>query len=269
MADSGPDIPRGEPNETWSDGLIQVIGLRKKYPGVWALRGVSLEIRAGEVFCVIGPNGAGKTTLLYLLAGAVFPSAGHVTVFGLHRWKRNFEIRKRSVLLTTEPLYGASPTPYEYLRFLAQIYGLSKDAFRDKIRRLGDEMQYRPYVSKAWSALSPGLAKKAGLIGCFLPDLPLRILDEPFAGGIDPVGMEVLYGWMDAARNRGETTVFSTQVLDQAEHVADRIALLHEGGILAVGSPAVLMDQAGVSPSSEPRPLAKAFLRLMKAAQKE
>ena len=257
----GESASSSQPLSAGDNVAIRAVGLQKKYPGVRALRGVSVEIRRGEIFCVIGPNGAGKTTLLYLLGGLIFPSAGHVTVFGLHRWKDNFEIRKRSAMLTTEPLYGESPTPYEYLRFLAQIYGLPKREFLDRLRRLSSEMQYTSYLNKAWPALSSGLTKKAGLVGCFLPDAALRILDEPFAGGIDPLGVEILYGWMREARDHGETVVFSTQILDQAEHVADRILLLHEGTILALGSPSKLIEKAGVA-AGEERPLAKAFLAL-------
>ncbi|MBM3335286.1 ABC transporter ATP-binding protein [Candidatus Sumerlaeota bacterium] len=247
--------------------VVQAIGLQKKYPGAHALKGVSLEVRKGEVFCVIGPNAAGKTTLLYLLGGVIFPSAGHVTVFGLDRWKDNFEIRKRSAVLPAEPVFGASPCPYEYLRFLAQIYELPRDILKDKVRQLAREMNLLPHITKEWSRLSLGFRKKTGLIGCFLPDVPLRILDEPFAGGIDPLGMEVLFAWMGEAREKGETIVFSTQVLDQAEHVADRIALIHEGAIIALGSPRELIERAHVS-ASEPRPLAKAFMVLTKAALK-
>lgn len=262
---SGTPSAEGKPD----DGIvIRATGLRKKYPGVEALCGVSLDVRKGEILCVIGPNGAGKTTLLYLLGGLVLPSAGHVTVFGLHRWKESFEIRKRSAFLPVQPVWGESPTPYEFLRFLAQIYGMPKAAFLDKLRALARDMNYLPYLKKEWPKLSTGLVKKAGLIGCFLPDVPLRILDEPFAGGIDPLGMEALYGWMQAARGRGEAIVFSTHVLDQAEQVADRIALLQEGSIIALGSPPELIAKAGVV-ATEPRPLAKAFLELTKATSPE
>lgn len=257
-----------DPEAGSNDRVIQAVGLRKKYPGVEALRGVSLDVHKGEILCIIGPNGAGKTTLLYLLGGVVFASAGHVTVFGLHRWKENFEIRRRSVVLPALPIFGSSPTPYEYLRFLAQIYSLSKETFLARLRQLAAEMSLSPHLNKPWSALSPGLAKKVALIGCFLPEVPLRILDEPFAGGIDPLGMEVLYGWMREAHERGETLVFSTQVLDQAQHLADRIALLHEGRVLALGSPGELIEKAQV-PSTDPRPLARAFLTLTRTEAKE
>ena len=243
--------------------LIRAVGLKKNYGRTRALKGISLDVRRGEVLCVIGPDGAGKTTLLYLLGGLLFPSEGHVHVFGMHRWKQNFEIRQRSTILPTIPVFGGSPTPYEYLRFLAQIYGLPKEVFLERLRRLCEEMDYLPFLTKDWPQLSTGLQKKAGLIGCFLVNAELRILDEPFAGGIDPMAMEVLYGWIGQANARGETVVFSTQVLEQTEVAADRIALLREGCLDALAAPAEIIEKAGLS-AAEPRALSKAFLKLVK-----
>ena len=255
------DIPRGN-----TAPVIRAVGLRKKYPGTEALAGVSLDVHPGEVLCVVGPNGAGKTTLLYLLAGVIYPSAGHVTVFGRHRWADSFEIRRRSTFLPATPIVGDSPTPYEFLRFYAQIYGLSREDFHARLGRMSDELAYRPHVGKTWPRLSLGLGKKAGLIASFLPDVALRILDEPLAGGIDPMGVEVLYSWMAAARARGETVVFSTQVLEHAETIADRIALLSNGRLLAMGPPPQLIAAAGVDPAV-PRALSKAFMRLTQEKQ--
>ncbi|MEQ8819005.1 MAG: ABC transporter ATP-binding protein [Sumerlaeia bacterium] len=241
--------------------LLSAVGLEKRYGRTLALAGVSLQARPGEVLCVIGPNGAGKTTLIQLLAGIVFPSAGHVTVFGLHRWKDNFAIRQRSTVLLADPIVGASPTPYEFLRFMAQIYGMPKERFLERTETLAREMALLDHLHKGWEELSLGMTKKAGLIGCFLPPADLRILDEPFAGGIDPIGMEALYRWMDAARGRGETIVFSTQVLDQADQVSDRLLVLREGELVANAAPEAVIRQAGVDPA-EPRALARAFVAL-------
>lgn len=246
--------------------VIETIGLQKNYPGVCAIDGVGLTVNRGEVVCVIGPNGSGKTTLLYLLAGLLYPSAGHVRVFGLHRWQQSYAIRQRSAVLPATPVIGASPTPYEYLRYVAQVYGLPKAEFLTKVHRLAGEMNYLPHLKRPWEQLSLGLTKKAGLIGCFLPAVELRILDEPFAGGIDPLGMEVLYRWFSSSRLGGETIIFSTQVLEQAQDVSDRILLLRDGHISVSGSPLQLLQRAGVDPA-EPRALARAFIKLSDAPQ--
>lgn len=240
--------------------MITVRGLKKRYGRKLALDGIDLQIDAGDVLCVLGPNGAGKTTLLSLIAGALYPSAGELQVFGLDRWKSNYDIRARSVFVPAMPMIS-SKSPYEHLRFVSQIYGLPEAQFHERLEKLSREMQYDPELGREWSKLSPGLQKKAALIAAFLPDVELRILDEPFSGGIDPLGMEVLYRWIAAAADRRETIIFSTQVLEQAENVANRIALLGNGKLLEVGSPAELIAKSGHS-IDEPRALSKAYLAL-------
>jgi len=237
----------------------------KRFGRSAAVDGVSLDLSAGESICVVGPNGAGKTTLLLLMAGIILPSSGHVTVFGLDRFRDNFEIRKRSTFLMATPLFGAADTPYEFLRFFAQIYGIEKRTYLDRLRELADGLDMTPHLSKPWAFLSTGMIKKVGLIAALLPDAELRILDEPFAGGIDPYAMEFLFQRFSWCKDQGETIVFSTQVLEQAETVSDRILLLEKGRVTALGTPAELFAQAGVTPDA-PRALNQAFLELTKRA---
>lgn len=253
------------PDQHTPEPVIVVSHLTKRYDRETdAIRDLNLAIPCGCVVCVIGPNGAGKTTLIDLLAGQLFPTQGDVRVFGMDRWKQNFEIRKRSTILSYGTSFGACPTPYEYLRFLAEIYGLPKAEFLERLRRLGDDMAMTAQLNKEHYKLSLGMRKKIGLIGCFLPDVELRIMDEPFAGGIDPTGMEALYSWMRSARDRGETVIFSTQVLDQAEQAADLIAVLDNGILRAFCSPAELLDRMQIDPN-HPRALAQAFIGLTKS----
>ncbi len=122
-------------------------------------------------------------------------------------------------------------------------------------------MNMTDHWDKPWERLSLGMMKKTGLIAAFLPKVPLRMFDEPFAGGIDPMAMEQLYTWMAEAKAHGETILFSTQVLEQAENAADRLLLLEDGAIRALATPAALIVQAGIDPN-EPRALYKAFLAM-------
>lgn len=248
--------------------LLRATGLSKRFGRIEAVDCVNLELSAGEVLCVIGPNGAGKTTLLLLLGGVLFPSAGHMSVFGMDRWRDSFRIRQQSTFLTDTPIFGASETPYEFLRFYAQIYGIPKETFLERVTSLATSLQMMPYLRKPWDFLSSGMIKKVGLIGAFLPDAELRILDEPFAGGIDPYAMEFLFELFRSRAARGETIVFSTQVLEQAETAADRILLLEKGRITALGTPNDLFSLAGV-PADTPRALYKAFMRLTKGGHDE
>jgi ABC-2 type transport system ATP-binding protein len=210
---------------------------------------------------VVGANGAGKTTLLYLLGGVITATTGDVEVFGMHRWRQNFEIRKRSAVLPAWVSFGTCVSAYDYLRLVAGVYGVTEEAFHAKLALLAEEMDMLPHLGVAISGLSMGMAMKTALIGAFLPELPLRILDEPFANGVDPLGTEALYGWISAASQRGETTVFSTQALEQADTAAGRIIMLRCGEMVADGTPDAVIRSAGCQPD-EQRALSNAFVKL-------
>lgn len=245
------------------DGVcVAAEGVARAYGRVQALRASDLAVRRGEVIAVIGPNGAGKTTLLRLLAGSIFPTEGTVRVFGLDRWRESFAIRQRSCFIEAAGVPPVGATPFGHLRFLAQAYGLARDEFESRLRRLAAEMEYTEHLGKSWASLSLGLGKKAHLIGAFLVPAELRILDEPFAGGIDPLGMERLFEWIDAARTRGEATIFSTQVLDQADRVADKLLVIARGRICHFSPPDDLIRRAGQDPN-DPQSLAKSFFALV------
>lgn len=242
--------------------MLVAVGLTKMLGGRAAVEAVHLSLRAGEIVCVAGPNGAGKTTLLSLLSGASYPSSGHLTVFGMHRWKRNFQIRRRSTFVPSETAYGACPTPLELFRLVARVHGLSRESFRTRLERLAARMSMTEAMKKTWDRLSWGMRRKAGLIAGFLPDAELRILDEPFGGGIDSLAAEALGEWMREARGRGEAFVFSTPEPDRAEGIADRLVVLDDGREVAEGPPDAVIRGAGIDPS-EPEALARAFRKLV------
>jgi ABC-2 type transport system ATP-binding protein len=135
---------------------------------------------------------------------------------------------------------------------------MDEGVFASRVWDLVHQMDLGSHWQKSWTSLSLGMIKKAGLVGVFLPDADLRILDEPFAGGVDPLGMEALYRWMIQSRARGETIVFSTQVLEQAGAICDRILLLEKGSLRWLGAPDDLVKEAGLDPD-EPRAFARAF----------
>lgn len=240
---------------------ISCQGVSRRFDRTQAVDDVSFDLGAGECLCVIGPNGAGKTTLLMMLAGVVYPDRGTITLFGRDRFGYNFELRRESVVLLADPGFGACASPYEYWLFIAQVYGLPRAVFRERVEHVAEALHMVPHAHKTWEKLSLGMLKKTALVAAFLPDARLRIFDEPFAGGIDPAAMDTLYRWFGECNARGETIVFSTQVLEQAETAATRILLLRDGRIVAHDSPAGLIAGAGID-AEEKRPLYRAFMKL-------
>lgn len=244
--------------------ILEAVDLRKWYGATKAVDGVTLRAKAGEIVAVIGANGAGKSTLLYLLGGLVLPGSGRVRVLGEDRWRANFAIRKRCSFLSAEPDFGDCPTPWDYLQYVGAAYGFTPHQLAQRVEPLADQMSMLPHFGRPIAELSLGMRKKVGLIAAFTPESEIYFLDEPFAGGIDPLAMEVLRTWIARAGRAGATVLFSTQVLDQTDELASRLMVLLDGQLRYDDSPAALIRRAGIDPA-ENRAIHKAFATLVGA----
>lgn len=241
--------------------VIVAQNLELSFGKVDAIRGVSLDVHRGETLAIIGPNGAGKTTLLSLLAGMYFPKAGEVSVFGMDRWKENRTIRLRSAIAPVAPVWGGTSTGLDFVMLMGRIWGVPKEVFVPRLERLVAALDLEPYMRKSVHTLSTGIQKKFSLAAVFVLPVELRMLDEPFEGGIDPRGIEVLHQLIQDARSAGETTIFTTQQLEPAEALADRIAMLRDGLLDFVVTPEELIRMGGQE-SGSPRALSRAFMAL-------
>jgi len=232
-----------------------------------ALRDVTFTAHRGEIICVIGPNGAGKTTLLNLLAGCLFKRRTRIQIFGLNRWRKNKEIRLRSTYTPMNSHYLIGETPMEHLQAIGLLYGMAQETFATRCAALVHDFSYADLLQRPFANMSLGQRQKAMLIGGFLPEVELRILDEPVAGGIDMLGMEILGVWMKEARARGELVIFSTQVLTRAEMLSDKLLILDRGRSRFFGSPGELMQQTGTDPAQE-YALNQAFLKFFESQRR-
>lgn len=225
-----------------------------------ALKGLSFEILSGEIVCIIGHNGAGKSTLLNLLGGCLFKKRNKLTIMGLDRWKDNLELRALMTYVPTDQDAIMGRGPYDHFLLMASAYGMESTDFTARVDTLINDMSFRDDTFTYWNGMSPGTKHKARIIGGYLPDVQIRMLDEPMASGIDAQGMEVISRWMVRERSEGRTTIFTTQVLDKAHLLADRIMVLGEGALLAFDTPANIIRNTGES-VDDPYALQKAFFK--------
>lgn len=243
--------------------ILEAHRLRVRFHNTFttALKNVTFSGDGGEIICVIGPNGAGKTTLLNLIAGCLFKRRNKIRVFGMNRWRKNKTIRLNSTYTPMDSRYAIGHTPMQHLQGIGLLYGMTQESFATRCAALVDDFSYADLLHRPFAALSLGQRQKAMLIGGFLPEVGMRILDEPVAGGIDMLGIEILGVWMKEARARGELVVFSTQVLTRAELLSDRLLVLENGRMRFFGKPDQLMQQTGID-SEEEYALNQAFLKL-------
>ena len=213
---------------------VSVDGLRKGYDGREVLRGVSFEVARGELFALLGPNGAGKTTTVEILEGYRRADDGSVRVLGLDPGREGRRLRPRIGLMLQEGGIDNRSTPREVVRLFARFYRDPEDADRllDLVA-LGDAARTR------YRRLSGGEKQRLGLALALLGRPELLVLDEPTAG-MDPAAKQATRERIAALRAAGTTILLTTHELGDVERLADRVAVLDRGRLVALGTPAEL-----------------------------
>jgi sodium transport system ATP-binding protein len=223
--------------------MIQVTNLTKvfqdkKRGSVVAVDHISFEAHAGEIFGLLGPNGAGKTTALRMLATVLFPTDGTATVAGCDVVKEAQQVRRNIGFLSGDMGLYHRLTAREVLTFFGQLSGLNGDQLKQRIEHLFSTFDMHGFADTKVDALSTGMRQKVAITRTLIHDPPIFILDEPTAGLDVPTARGVEQFIRDA-RQAGKCIVFSTHVMEEAEYLCDRIAVIHQGKIRALGT----MDQ--------------------------
>jgi len=218
---------------------IEVEGLRKEFGDVIALDGVSFSVAEGEVFGFLGPNGAGKSTTINVLLDFTRPTDGSASVFGLDTRDHSVAIRERTGTLLEG--YGVYPelTAREHVEHAIRVKEAGDDP-DELLDRTGLEERDR-----AAAGLSKGMRQRLALAVALVGEPDLLVLDEP-STGLDPNGARRLRAIVEAEAGRGATVFFSSHILEQVEAVADRIAILLDGGVAASGGVEALKRELSV-----------------------
>ena len=218
------------------DSAIRFDGVTRRYGAVTAIAQLSFEVRAGQMFGLIGPDGAGKTTTIRLAGGLLRPDQGRIAVFGRDPIAEHRAITGDVGYLSQRfSLYG-DLTIDENIAFFAEIHGVKRfAAARD---RLLDMTQLTPFRGRRADRLSGGMKQKLALACTLVHEPRILLLDEPTTG-VDPVSRREFWKLLSEFLGRGLTIVMATPYLDEAERCA-RVALLHEGRLLALDEPSNL-----------------------------
>jgi ABC-2 type transport system ATP-binding protein len=229
-----------------SPPALEIADLVKRYDtGTEALRGVSLDIQAGEFFGLLGPNGAGKSTLIHCTTGLAQPSSGEIRVFG-HDAISDYEQARLAVGLAPQELnLDWFLTLEETLDYHAGYFGMPKRERRERARELLEVFSLSPKKDDRTRTLSGGMKRRLVLARALMHRPRLLILDEPTAGVDVELRLE-LWHLVQRINAEGTTILLTTHYLEEAEQLCDRIAFINEGNIVATGSTAELAAGFGV-----------------------
>ncbi len=233
--------------------MIEAERLTKAFGSFVAVRDVSLRVKAGGVLALLGPNGAGKTTTVRMLSGILVPTSGQARIAGLDVVAHAAEIRRRVGVLTELPGLYLRSTAREYLDFFGSLYGLSKAERRARLTELMTQFEMSDVLDRRLSEFSKGMRQKLALIRTMLHDPEVLLLDEP-TSAMDPQSARLVHDALLQLRDQHRRSiVLCTHNLVEAEMMADHIAIIRRGQIVAEGSPAELKAQLLGKPLMEVR----------------
>ena len=232
--------------------MIELCGLTKRFDDFTAVDGVTLSVDAGEILALLGPNGAGKTTTVRMLAAILRPTAGEASVAGYSVIEQAREVRRRVGVLTEQPgLYLRMPGR-DYLGFFGRLMGVDAE----EGERRAKDLLARFGMAEAWDrrmgTYSKGMRQKIALVRAMLHDPPVLLLDEP-TSAMDPHSAKLVRDAVIGLRHHRRAIVLCTHNLPEAETIADRIAIIRRGKIIALGTPAELKERLLGAPLMELR----------------
>jgi len=225
--------------------MVVVENLVKKFKDVVAVDNISFSIRRGEVFALLGPNGAGKTTTIHIIATLLKPTSGRVLVDGHDVVREPGEVRKRIGIVFQDPSLDNQLSAYDNMYVHGRLYGLKGRELHEKIMKLLEFFDLKQYAYKQVRYFSGGMRRRLEVARALLHEPELLILDEPTLG-LDPQSRARIWDYIKMLkREHNMTILLITHYMDEAEELADRIAIMDRGKIIALGTADELKSMLG------------------------
>jgi ABC-2 type transport system ATP-binding protein len=228
-----------------SSGLaLRVEGLKKSYKRVHALKGISFEIKRGELFSLLGPNGAGKTTTIRILTGLTKPDEGSIFIFGKKLSRNEISAKKLIGYVPQQVNLDVELTVYENLLIHGLLFGMSFREIKERIEELLTLADLADRHSAKVKELSGGMRRRLLIVRALLHRPKILLLDEPTVG-LDPHIRRKIWHLIKQIQEKGASILLTTHYMEEAEYLSDRVAFIFNGTILRVGKPKDLIEELG------------------------
>ena len=223
---------------------IKTIDLVKRYKDLTAVDKLNLEIQQGELFSLLGVNGAGKTTVIKMLSCLTRPTAGDALVGGYSVKKEPEQVKRIIGVLPQETAVAPNLSVEENLQLMCGIHGFSKEKTREKVRELTEQFSLETVMKRKAGKLSGGWQRRVSIAMALISEPQILFLDEPTLG-LDVIARHELWDAIRALKGK-VTIILTTHYMEEAQALSDRIGIMKNGRLLAVGTAEELMDKAGV-----------------------
>jgi ABC-2 type transport system ATP-binding protein len=225
--------------------IVEAKDVHKNFGSVQALAGLSLKVMPGEIYGLLGPNGAGKSTMIKIITGLSEQTSGEVRVLGLDPRESPVEVKSKIGYVPETTMLYESLSPRDFFEFVVSVRKLDKKTANDRVSKLATAFGLEEYYDSPIATLSMGTKQKVTIIASLIHEPPLLVLDEPM-NGLDAKSSRIFKDVISLQSQRpGRGVVFSTHIMEVAEHLCTRIGIIYKGSIVAEGS----MDElrAGVT----------------------
>jgi len=237
--------------------MIEIKDLTKKYVDFPAVSNLNLSIQKGEIFGFIGPNGAGKTTTIKMIGGILEPTSGSVMIAGISMKEHPEKAKSKIGFIPDRPYLYEKLTGMEFLKFVADLYGVDSDIFSGKAEQHLKMFSLLDWSNELIESYSHGMKQRLIMAAALLHDPEVIIVDEPMVG-LDPVAIMMVKDLFRNLAKQGVSVFMSTHTLKIAEDICDRIGIIHKGHLIATGTTDDLQRKAQVTDAD----LEQVFLNL-------
>ena len=225
-------------------GIVSIEGLTKQYGARTAVADLSLQVDQGEIFGLLGPNGAGKTTTLSVMATLLPPSAGRVVIAGHDAAREAGRIKAICGFVPQDLALYPTLSAWDNLAFFGQLYGLKGRRLRERVAAVLETVGLGDRAHDAVGTFSGGMKRRVNLAAALVHEPRVLFLDEPTVG-VDPQSRNHIFETVEQLSRAGTTVLYTTHYMEEAERLCDRVAIMDQGRILALGTPRELVAEQG------------------------
>ncbi len=211
-----------------------------------AVDNISFEVKKGEIVCLLGVNGAGKTTTMRILSTVFEPTSGTAEIEGFDIVHQGHNVRQNLGFLSGDTGLYTRLKVREFLRYFGDLYGLDRKTTDKRIQQMSEMLDMQEFLDKKIDFLSTGMRQKVSIVRSIIHNPPVMILDEP-TSGLDILTARNIVSFIKRSKEEGKSVLFSTHIMREAERLADRIVMIHQGRILTQGSLDYLREETGLS----------------------
>ena len=222
--------------------VIVISDVTKRFDDITAVKGLSLEIRKGEMFGFLGPNGAGKTTTISMLCGLLAPSAGSIRIAGFDVGKEPQKVKKLIGVCPQEAAVFKFLTGMENIELFGNLHGMDKQLLKQRAAKLVNEADFADAARRKTKGYSGGMMRQLNLLMALINDPDIVFLDEPTVG-MDARARRRTREYIGSLKEQGKTVLLTTHYIEEVEALSDRVGIIDYGELIALGTPAALMAE--------------------------